>query len=244
MENSKGVFHAKIKKHWLHQSEKAEDVGNGRLYIEGYASTGAVDRSDEVVVPAKEAWEKAIAAFMKNPVLLYMHNYSNPAGLVTEMRIDEGIGFWIKAFISSTQETLKTQIMERVIRAFSVGINPIKTKIEDGIRYITEFELYEVSVGVVPINRETLFNVAKAFRDGSDLYIPERTLAEEVDKLLTQKLAALGLDPSAKLITSSKAKGKAPESPVYKNLLRVLSEIDKTEGSRTLKEFRTVISNE
>ncbi len=240
MENDKVVFHAEIKKHWLYQSEKADDKTNGRLFVEGYASTGAVDRTGEVVVPEKAVWEKAIAAFMKNPIMHWLHNYGDPAGRVTEMRIDEGVGFWIKAFVSSTQEKLKTLIQEEIVRAFSVGINPIETKIEDDVRYITEFELYEISFGGVPVNRETLFSISKAFKDGTDLYIPERKLTDEIDKLLTQKIAAMGLGP-AQLITPNKEKGiKAPESPAYQHLTRLLKSLRDDESAENIKRIEAL----
>lgn len=241
MENDKHVFHAEIKKHWLYQSDKADDKTNGRLFVEGYASTGAVDRYDEIVVPNKEAWEKAIEAFMKNPILLNMHDYYDPAGLVTEMRIDEGVGFWIKAFISSTQERLKTQIMERIVRAFSIGFRTLKSNVEDGIRSITELELYEVSVATVPVNRETLFSISKALRDGTDLVISERKLEDEIDKLLTQKIAALGITPAAPPIKTKQVKGI--ETPEYANLQRVLAGLDEEKRARELHRFDELLEN-
>ena len=242
MSDSKGAFHARITKHWLYQGEKASDVGDGRLYVEGYASTGDVDRAGEVVVPERAIWEKAIEAYMENPILLWMHQHMEPAGRVTEMRIDEGVGFWIKGFISKTMEKLQTQIQEGIVRAFSIGYDPIKTLIENGVRKVVDFELFEISIGSVPINRRTLFSISKAFQDGTDLYIPERTLAEEVDKLLTQKFAALGLGPDAKPITSNKAKGKAPESPAYSHLKTVLSEISEAERAEKLRRFKGVMN--
>jgi len=242
MSNQKGKFHAKIMKHWLYQSKKVGDIGDGRLFVEGYASTGDVDRVGEMVVPERTIWEKAITAYMENPILLWMHQHTEPAGLVTEMRIDEGVGFWIKGFVSKTMERLQTQIQEGIVRAFSIGYDPIKTLIENGVRKVVDFELYEISIGSVPINRRTLFSISKAFMDGSDLYVPECSLQEEVDKLLTQKLAALGLGPDAKPITSSKAKGKAPESPAYSHLKTVLSEISEAERDAKLKRFKQVMN--
>lgn len=235
------VFHAEIERHWLYQSEKADDKTNGRLFIEGYASTGAVDRYDQVVIPSKEVWENAISAFMKNPVLINMHDYHDPAGLVTEMRIDEGVGFWVKAFISNTQERLKAQIIERLVRAFSIGFRSIADEVKEGIRYITELELYEVSCCVIPVNRETLFNISKALRNGTDLYIPELCIKEEIDKLLTQKIAALGIKQSiASPVTVQQAKGI--EAPEYANLNRVLSALDEERGSWELQRFNETLT--
>ena len=75
------------------------------FYIEGYASKSIVDR-DWDLIPSDAI---DINNFLKNPIILYQHNKSEPVGKAVsiEKRTD---GLWMKVLISDTASTIKTLI--------------------------------------------------------------------------------------------------------------------------------------
>ena len=174
-------FHARILQH---KTQETDD----RLFIEGYASTPSVDRDDEIIDPI--AFRDGIAAYMKNPILLFMHSPYEPVGGVISMDVDDAAGFYIKAFLSKADRVkdYATMVKERILRAFSVGFRPLNASaIEDGKRKITELELWEVSIVSIPSNRDALFSVAKALKWGNDIVVPQDKLLES----LTSKIVTL-----------------------------------------------------
>ena len=64
---------------------------NGDLFIEGYASTESVDRSNELVLTssARPAIEQAMKTYENNPVILYEHRPDRPCGRMVDWNIDE-----------------------------------------------------------------------------------------------------------------------------------------------------------
>ena len=153
---------------------------NEDFYVEGFASTGEIDRDDDIVEP--KAFEKALSLFGENPILCYMHNWEDPIGTVTYTKIVkpgevingkkcETGGLYVKAYISKTATKIRQLIEEGVLKAFSIGFQ-IKDAVWDDekeIRKITDIELYEISVVTIPSNRRSLFSVAKALAIGTDI---------------------------------------------------------------------------
>lgn len=137
-----------------------------RRMIEGYASTRDLDRTGDVVQPG--AFAESIREFLANPVVTYMHDWSNPIGKVIEARIDE-IGLFIRAEISETAVTVWKLIEEGILRAFSIGYEVVEEKVVDGINHIFRLRLYEVAIVSIPANRRALFSVSKAMELGDDL---------------------------------------------------------------------------
>lgn len=133
------------------------------MYIEGYASTKDVDRVGDTIEPS--AWAASMADYMKHPVLLVNHVWSdNPVGKVLEYRIDD-VGLWIRAGIAPTMagREVVTLIEMDIFTAFSVGFNIKKyekSSDESEPFRIIEAELLEISVVSVPANMSALFEVA------------------------------------------------------------------------------------
>ncbi len=144
------------------------------LFIEGFASTKDIDRVDDIVEPT--AFKKTLKAFMENPVLMFNHGMGikgrDVVGKIVESEIREK-GLWVKAFISETEQELRTKIKEGLFKAFSFGFKILKSDMikqaGKDIRKIAEVELLEVSVVSIPANRRALFSVSKAFEFGTDL---------------------------------------------------------------------------
>lgn len=167
-------FHAEIQK---------KTMANDNLIIEGWASTRDLDRDIEVVEPGAIA--SGIDAFMKNPILLYMHDIYNPIGKILNLSIKPIEGFWIKAMLSKAEDVkdVVIKIQEGIIKAFSIGFRELDGKLLEDIWHIIALELYEVSVVSIPSNREALFNVAKGFQWGSDVVVPMSQLVADVEKI-------------------------------------------------------------
>lgn len=155
-------FHAEI----LNHSKGKNDKGQDGLFIEGYASTKDIDRTGEVVEPS--AFADALDEYMQNPVLTYMHDWSNPIGKVVEAKIDDN-GLWVKAFISSAAGRVIQLIQEGILKALSIGYEVLDEKVVEGINHLLKVKLYEIAVVSIPANQRALFSVAKALERGTDL---------------------------------------------------------------------------
>ena len=145
---------------------KFVESDKGRRMIEGYASTRDLDRTGDVVQPG--AFAESLKDYLTNPVVTYMHDWSNPIGKVVDARIDE-LGLFIRAEISETADTVWKLIEEGILRALSIGYEVVEEKLIDGINHILRLRLYEVAVVSIPANRRALFSVSKALEAGDDL---------------------------------------------------------------------------
>ena len=148
---------------------KLVESDKGRL-IEGYASTRDLDRTGEIVEPG--AFGDSLKDYMTNPVVTYMHDWSNPIGKVVDARIDD-VGLFIRAEISETAEKAWKLIQEGILRAFSIGYEVVNEKVVSGVNHILKLRLYEVAVVSIPANRRALFSVSKALESGDDLIIDD-----------------------------------------------------------------------
>lgn len=193
----KEIIINKSKKHF-HAEIKSTD--SERRRIKGYASTRFPDRVNDVVLP--EALRSSIEIYKKNPVILLDHTQEKPIGLMVEHQITED-GLWIEAEIGRTKvaDEAWSEIEQGLRRAFSVGFIPEEIDYRGNNPTITKLELLEISVVTIPANRESLFSVAKAYFDGSDL--------------IEKELPKVGLDATLFHVKSLRA---ALEQGVFKNL--------------------------
>lgn len=148
-------------------SIKAAENGDDTVYIEGYASTVDVDRHGDVVPTS--VWEKGMANFLKNPIILAYHDHSNPIGRMISHKTDSK-GLWIKARISTAAKQFQL-IKDGILTAFSIGFRVIDAEYNSAaeVFLIKDLELVEISVVSVPANQNTLFDLSKAF-DNADEY--------------------------------------------------------------------------
>lgn len=159
-------FHAEIKK----LEEGTDASGAAGIFIEGYASTPALDREGEIIEAT--AFAHSLDAYMQNPILTYLHDLTNPIGKVTRAVLDEN-GLFIRAFVSAAAGAVYEMIRQGILKAFSVGGNILADSVVNGVRHITDMELWEITVGPVPVNQECLFSIAKAILKGNDLVCPD-----------------------------------------------------------------------
>ena len=137
------------------------------IFIEGYASTTDIDRSGDVV--PKSVWEKGIANYLKNPIILAHHDHDDPIGRMTEYKVDDK-GLWVKARISAAAEEVFGLIKDKVLTAFSIGFKILDAEYNSAaeVFVVKELELIEISVVSIPCNQNTLFDLSKAFDNAQD----------------------------------------------------------------------------
>jgi HK97 family phage prohead protease len=140
-----------------------------QLKIVGYASTADTDRVGDVIVP--DAWTKGgLTNYLKNPILLFNHNYSQPIGKTTSVEVDAK-GLKIEAIISKSAGPTYGLVKDGVLSTFSVGFSTKDVdynQATDGY-IIRDAELIEVSVVSVPCNQDAIFSIAKSFNNAEDL---------------------------------------------------------------------------
>ena len=175
------------------------------IYIEGYASTVDIDRSDDVI--PSSVWDAGIQNYLKNPIILAQHDHDDPIGRMTEHRIDSR-GLWIKARISAAAEIFSL-VKDGVVTAFSVGfrIKDAEYNAVAELFVIKELELVEISVVSVPCNQNTLFSLSKAFSD-ADEYKKFKT------QFTTQSDSAKGLESSTDVNSKSQKEFEMTEEQI------------------------------
>jgi HK97 family phage prohead protease len=168
----------------LEMTEKTEKGASEEFIIEGFASTGEVDRDGDIVSP--DSFGKALDGFMENPILCYMHDWTDPIGAITYARIVSAGqelsvgkrrmaaptgGLFVRASISGSASKIRQLISEGVLKAFSIGFMIKDARYDEvtDVRVITDIELYEISVVSIPSNRRSLFSVSKALEIGTDV---------------------------------------------------------------------------
>ncbi len=134
------------------------------VYIEGYASVyraydGAVqqDRDGEVV----NTDTMDLSSYMKNPVVVWNHDWDKPVGRVTEITKDSK-GIYVKAEVHKLQgqESKFEAVLKGLVRSFSIGfVGSDYNFLPGDVVELTNAELVEVSIAPVQSNPEALFRV-------------------------------------------------------------------------------------
>ena len=115
--------------------------------------------------------------FLKNPVLMYGHNYRDPWALIgkaADLQVDAGgINFQPElrepANDSDPMTVIRALWDQKLLRAASIGFNPTKwMENEVGGRDFVEWELLEISIVPIPANQNALRLAAKAIDGGSE----------------------------------------------------------------------------
>lgn len=134
---------------------KGDDSG-AFTALEGYASVFSVQDEDGDVV-VKGAFTKTIfERVQKGKVKLLMdHDWrvESVLGTVVDAREDD-YGLWFVAALSRSEraQSVMKMVQDGHLSALSIAFTPVKTDYKDGIRYIQEVKLYEISLVVLPAN--------------------------------------------------------------------------------------------
>lgn len=151
----------------LHKTFEIKAAEDGRMI----ASTPDVDRDKDRVI----ATGARLDNFLKNPVLMYGHNYRDPWALIgkaADLQVDAGgINFQPElrepANDSDPMTVIRALWDQKLLRAASIGFNPTKwMENEVGGRDFVEWELLEISIVPIPANQNALRLAAKAIDGG------------------------------------------------------------------------------
>ena len=153
----------------LHKTFEMKAGTDGRMI----ASTPDVDRDKDRVI----ATGARLDNFLKNPVLMYGHNYRDPWALIgkaADLQVDAGgINFQPElrepANDSDPMTVIRALWDQKLLRAASIGFNPTKwMENEVGGRDFVEWELLEISIVPIPANQNALRLAAKAIDGGGE----------------------------------------------------------------------------
>jgi len=131
-------------------SLKAEKQPKGNGEFEVIATTSSVDRDGETI--SADGW--VLENYMKNPVILWAHEYfSLPIGVATEVRKEDG-KIIVKGVFASHEfaQEVRKLYDDGFLKAVSVGFIPI----ERNGPAIAKAELLELSFVPVPSNADAL----------------------------------------------------------------------------------------
>lgn len=131
------------------------------IIIEGFASTEVIDSAGDIILAS--AWANGLSRYMKNPIILFNHDYDEPIGKATEVSVVPGQGLKIKCYIVPEAEDIYPLVKRGILSTFSVGFR-VKDATYDSVAdifVIKEAELYEISVVSVPANQESTFSLSK-----------------------------------------------------------------------------------
>lgn len=175
----------------LHKTFEIKAAEDGRMI----ASTPDVDRDKDRVI----ATGAHLDNFLKNPVLMYGHNYRDPWALIgkaADLQVDAGgINFQPElrepANDSDPMTVIRALWDQKLLRAASIGFNPTKwMENEVGGRDFVEWELLEISIVPIPANQNALRLAAKAIDGGSEdpittftvPVLPKTATADEIEE--------------------------------------------------------------
>ncbi len=169
--------------------EHVRENPDGSLTVSGWASNFDVDRVGDTVT--RDALDRALTKYMANPVMLYNHQYSQPAGVVTRAEVSDR-GLWIEATLPRPADGLPLHywnlVKQGVMRALSIG--GVWTR--DAMRRLVEIDLREISLASVGVNGGTLLSAqtAKAFGDADLDALADRAAVLEL-RLVAAQLRGL-----------------------------------------------------
>lgn len=132
-------------------------INSSKRSVEAVVSTETVDRAGDIVDQA--SWR--LAQFLRNPVVLYMHDHGQPVGRAEDVAVRNG---QLEATIVFADTERGREIFqlyaEKALRAFSVGfsVGRIEEEIGEGrtVTRLLDCELWEISAVTVPANPDAL----------------------------------------------------------------------------------------
>lgn len=143
------------------------------LFISGRASTWDLDRDGEAFAPF--AFQRSLTNYMRNPVVLWSHQWSVPLGVTTRAEVKRD-GLHVTVALPrperGTEEYRIWDLARRgMLRAFSVGGKGLARKVVNGVRTILDWDLREISLCPVGVNPNALAPMSaqagKCFQDAT-----------------------------------------------------------------------------
>jgi HK97 family phage prohead protease len=174
-----------------------KQINESERKLVGIASTEVVDRYGDIV--KQDGWE--LDNFMKNPVMLWSHNYSEPPiAKIVSLEVKDGKLVFEAKFPEKGLNELADKVFEMYkkgfLNAFSIGFMPkdYEPNEHGGYTY-TRNELLEISAVTVPANQEALSLAVK------NLSLESKETIEKIKKVFDELVekAAVPVHTSEKL---------------------------------------------
>jgi len=133
----------------------------------GYASVfDNVDTQNDVIL--RGAFTRTLSNRISHIKLLWQHQQDEPIGVFDEIFEDDR-GLYVEGRLLLTVQRAKeaySLLKESAISGLSIGYSPVKYRIDSnsGVRYLSEVELWEVSLVTFPANEAANVTVVKQFQ--------------------------------------------------------------------------------
>ena len=160
------------------KTEKTED---GRLLIEGVATSEALDAQGEIL--DYEGSKRAFEKWRGN--LREAHDPTKPVGKALEVIPDDvSKTITVRAFISAGAKDTQEKVMDTTLSMFSVGGGrPTKTEVQKvggkPVRRVLEWPMTELSLVDAGANPDAMVSVSKALAEEKDEEEPPAEKGEE-----------------------------------------------------------------
>lgn len=142
-----------------------EDEVTGETTIVGYAAVfGNSDRFNDIITAG--AFKNSLVNDI-NVAMLFQHDVKEVIGIWDYIQEDE-YGLLVKGRLADTPrgKEVSTLLKMGALKSFSIGYIPKNYHYTvDGIRILTEVELYEISVTPVPVNKKASVLSVKKFNE-------------------------------------------------------------------------------
>lgn len=149
--------------------------------ISGYASVfNVVDGYNDAVI--KGAFLRSINHFklQKKPKLLWQHNVNFPIGVIDELYEDD-YGLFVKGHLLldiPKSKEIYSLLKNKAIDGFSIGYKVRDSFLEKGVTYLSDIDLFEISIVTFPACQEALVSTVKSHQKNDN--------AEELTQYLKQ----------------------------------------------------------
>jgi uncharacterized protein len=128
----------------------------------GFASVyGNKDLGDDVVMPG--AFTRTLQARGAEVPILFAHDMKQPVGLGKLTDTPAGLQIDGKLVLEVSRAKEAYALMKaKVLKGLSIGYDTVKSDVKDGMRYLRELKLYEVSLVTVPMNELATISAVKS----------------------------------------------------------------------------------
>lgn len=159
----------------------------------GYASIfGNVDRGADVV--ERGAFKEIIRNEEGKVVVLWQHSQREPIGVADVRQDEKGLYFDASLVLEDpTARKARAHMLAKSVRGMSIGYDVLKDEIKEGIRYLKEIRLWEISLVTFGMNQMAGVDYAKSADQVSNIREYEELLREAgFPRAAAKKLASGG----------------------------------------------------
>lgn len=136
--------------------EEGEVAGYGAVF-------NTKDAHGDIIMPG--AFSASLAKRM--PKMLWQHDMADPIGVWTEAREDPR-GLRIKGALTMGSQMVRDRhelLKSGAVNGLSIGYRPVNPSMKDGVRVLSEVDLYEVSFVTIGANEDALVTSVKSVEE-------------------------------------------------------------------------------